>query len=363
MIFPADFRISRLIPPFRSVAFNWALLAVFVGAGTCMASASTAAAQPTVARDVAPPQAVDPDFVPADTVSSSGPGVVTRDILQDAAGNIWFATFGGAVRYDGSVYTNVTKAASLAPTRAYSLLRDRDDNVWIGTAGAGVYRYDGSTYTRFTARDGLSNDRVLSMTEDRDGHLWFGHEGGGASRFNGSVFTTYGAEDGFIDGDVSSIAQDATGRIWFGTREGLFHFDGESFGVLIGTGDLSAGGFIPTLVDGNGHLWFGGLGGLHRHDGKRLLRITTEPVWAIEEASDGSILFGGEAVLLRVRPEFIIYGSSPEIVKVASMGGLFFDIFEDREGMVWMGTFGLSTFDGDQVRNVGAASAPRDTNR
>lgn len=363
MTCPPDARGFPITMPFRSIVRGRALLAVLVAAGICMSTASIAEPQSTTAPDIASRQAVDPGFVLAETVSASGPDVVTRDIVQDAAGNIWFATFSGAVRYDGIVFTNVTNAASLKPTRAFSLLRDRDDNIWIGTAGAGVYRYDGSTYTQITARDGLSNDRVLSMMQDRDGNLWFGHQGAGATRYDGSGFTVYRARQGFTDGDVSSIAQDAAGRMWFGTRDGLFHFDGESFDTLDGTRDLPTGGFIPTLIDGNGHLWFGGRGGLHHYDGSRLRRVTAEPTWALEESSDGSILFGGETVLQRVWPQANVDGSEPGITEIDSAGGMFFDIFEDRDGTVWMGTFGVSQFDRDLIRNAGAATAPWDMNR
>ena len=328
---------------------TWALLATLAATGAC--------GQAAVTPQSSPQQPLDPAFVRAETVSPHGPGVVTRQILQDAAGDLWFASFSGVVRYDGDVFTNVTNQAPLQPTRAFSLLRDRDDDIWIGTAGAGVYRYDGATYTQITARDGLANDRVLTMMQDRDGNLWFGHEGAGATRYDGTRFTVFGARDGFTDGDVSSISQDDTGRLWFGTRDGLFHYDGESFAVLAEASDLPTGGFIPTLVDGNGHLWFGGLGGLHHFDGTLLRRITSEPVWALEMSADGSIWFGGDSTLQRVQPGSGIVGFGPEVVEAGSLGSLFFTLFEDRAGVLWIGTFGVAQFDGGQFRRIGGATA------
>jgi ligand-binding sensor domain-containing protein len=307
-----------------------------------------------------PQQILDPGFVRAETVSSHGPDVITRQIAQDANGDVWLATFSGVIRYDGEVFTNVTHQASLQPTRAFSLLRDRKDNIWIGTLGAGVYRYNGSTYTQLTARDGLSADRVLSMMEDRDGNLWFGHEGAGATRYDGTRFTVFGAQDGLTDGDVSSMAQDDTGRIWFGTREGLFHFDGESFHAFDGTSDLPTGGYIPTLVDANGHLWIGGIAGLHHYDGARLRQVTQEPAWALEEGTDGTIWFGGESILQRVRPGSVVAGSEPEIVQVGSVDGPVFDLFEDREGVLWIATVGVARLAGGRIRHLAAEPAPRD---
>lgn len=351
----------------RSSPRTWALLATLALTGAWGGSASLAAPQATVPPESRPQESLDPDFLRTldpyflrAVIKPHAPDVVTRQIAQDANGDVWLATFSGVIRYDGEVFTNVTHQASLQPARAFSLLRDSKDNIWIGTLGAGVYRYNGSTYTQLTARDGLSADRVLSMMEDRDGNLWFGHEGAGATRYDGTRFTVFGAQDGLTDGDVSSMAQDDTGRIWFGTREGLFHFDGESFDAFDEASDLPTGGYIPSLVDAKGHLWFGGLGGLHHFDGARLRQVTSEPAWALEESTDGTIWFGGESILQRVRPGSVVAGSEPEIVQVGSVDGPFFDIFEDREGVLWIGTFGVAQLQGGRIRHFAAGPAPRD---
>jgi len=364
--------------PIRFVAGTASLL---VALAACTPAANLSNTRSDAPSESQLQQFLDPGFVHAESTGAFGPNTVTREIIQDAAGDVWFATFSGVVRYDGNVYTNVTNEAPLAPTRAFSLLRDRGDAIWIGTAGAGVYRYDGDAYTQITTRDGLSSDRVLSMMEDRDGNLWFGHERGGATRLAGTRFTTFGARDGFTDADVSSIAQDGTGRIWFGTREGLFHFDGESFAALEQARHLPKGGFIPTQIDREGQLWFGGGGGLHHFDGERLRRLTSDPVWALDLAADGSIWFGGESELRRVdlarqaqtlpapvwalpeRSDSRLWSggeSEPELIDAGAVGAVIFDVFEDRDGALWIGTFGVARLEAGRIRYLGATTERRD---
>jgi ligand-binding sensor domain-containing protein len=340
----------------RSNARTWALLGALA---TAVAWGSLAGLPGLQAQQAAaPPELslqgiVDPNFVhQVEIVGPHAPEVITRKIVQARAGALWFATFSGVVRYDGEVFTNVTQQASLQPDRAFSLLRDREGDVWIGTLGAGVYRYDGSTYTQFTSEHGLAADRVLTMMDDRAGNLWFGHEAAGVTRYDGTRFTAYGARDGFIDGDVTSIAQDGTGRIWFGTREGLFHFDGESFEGFGQASDWPKGGYIPTLVDANGHLWFGGLGGLHHFDGARLRQVTPKKIWAMEEGADGTLWLGGESTLHRVRPGSAATESGPEILDVGSVDGPVFDLFEDREGVLWIATIGVAKLEGGRIRHL-----------
>ena len=171
---------------------------------------------------------IDPYFVESVELSSNkGPQVITRNILQDSEGDFWLATWNGIMLYDGTTFTNVTNKEQLRRYRTFSLLQDHQNNIWLGTTGAGVYRYDGQTYTNFTTDDGLSDNGILSMMQDADNNIWFG--GMGLTKYDGSSFTSFAEKDGFTGAEVGSITQAPDGTIWFGTRGALFQFDGKSF--------------------------------------------------------------------------------------------------------------------------------------
>ena len=124
----------------------------------------------------------DPWFIPtAAKVTSYMPRVIIRNIREDRAGNIWFATFGGPIRYDGKDFTNFADEVGLANTRVFSLMEDRSGALWFGSVTGGASRWDGKGFTKFTASDGLGNDDVLWLFEDRDAHIWFA-TGGGATQ-------------------------------------------------------------------------------------------------------------------------------------------------------------------------------------
>jgi ligand-binding sensor domain-containing protein len=54
----------------------------------------------------------DPHFTPTAAKSTSYmPRVIIRNMREDRVGNIWFATFGGAIRYDGKNFTNFSAAS------------------------------------------------------------------------------------------------------------------------------------------------------------------------------------------------------------------------------------------------------------
>ncbi|MGN7721757.1 hypothetical protein [Chitinophaga sp. 22620] len=72
-----------------------------------------------------------------DTVTSYGPNSMVRNVKQDRNGNILFAaSWGGAFRYDGKSFTNLTSKIGSG----------RYGSIWFGSM-KGVHRYDGKTIT------------------------------------------------------------------------------------------------------------------------------------------------------------------------------------------------------------------------
>jgi hypothetical protein len=59
----------------------------------------------------------------------------------------------------------------------------------------GVFKYDGKEFTQFTIQNGLVNDSVFSILQDKEENLWFGTIDG-PCRYNGksiiSVFNSCG---------------------------------------------------------------------------------------------------------------------------------------------------------------------------
>ncbi len=306
---------------------------------------------------------VDPYFMETSALSGTmGPRSITRNVLQDRHGGFWLATWNGILRYDGKTFTNVTNKEGLRRYRAFSLLEDRQGDIWVGTTGAGVYRFDGNTYTNFTTEDGLIHDTVLSMLEDREGNLWFG--GMGLTKYDGTKFTTFTVEDGFTDSDVNSIAQAPGGAIWFGTRGALFRYDGESFVNFTEQQglDIDGASYVPALIDRKGHVWFGGSGGLYHYDGKEVRHPFEHTSFSLMEDSKGHLWFSGGtldgpdpkphvSILNRFDPGAGVDNLATTSQQIAVDTGMIFELTEDNDGNIWFGTSGgLARIDGDTVQ-------------
>lgn len=115
-----------------------------------------------------------------------------REFTEDAAGNIWFGTFSGLQKYDRTTRTySVVKipayAGGLTHPSVFSLYKDRQGTIWIGSYYGGVnfFNSEGSEYVHYDYQAGMNNNLYFSyigdMIQDKDDHLWISTDGGGIS--------------------------------------------------------------------------------------------------------------------------------------------------------------------------------------
>ena len=65
----------------------------------------------------------DPYFTEVKTVNSiNSPSSITRNMIQDRQGHIWFATWEGIIRYDGNTFVNFTNKEGLRRFRTFTCL-------------------------------------------------------------------------------------------------------------------------------------------------------------------------------------------------------------------------------------------------
>ncbi len=161
-----------------------------------------------------------------------------RCILKDSKGFMWFGTYNGLNKFDGTSFTtyehNPDDSTSICHNVINGIFEDKDQNLWIATAeGLNLYNRD---YDNFTDIDNqssninhLNNTYLTSLYTDRFGMVWIGTYGEGinaydrkSKRFDYYSFST--AENQTPD-YISCIAQKDPEKIWIGTRQGIFLFD------------------------------------------------------------------------------------------------------------------------------------------
>jgi len=301
--------------------------------------------------------------------------------LLDNEGNLWFTSNGGGVFFfDGKNFTNYTKKEGLNSNRVFSVMEDKENNLWFGTQN-GLTKYKAKQFEHIplpykdTTSVWLSKvSRVISpnaahsLAEDNKGNIWIGTGGVGAYRYDGKKFISYlteigrKQEDSLYNNWIPSITKDADGNIWFAsmTHGGVSRYDGNIFTQFMPKDGLSDDMTRVIFKDSSEKLWFGFNGsrksGLTYYDGKTFTSLTEKDglcntnIQAIYEDKNGRIWLGSD------RGNICLYDGK-QFIEFKAKGGRRFDrirfIIEDNTGNIWFGgKNGLWKYDGETVTQM-----------
>ena len=108
------------------------------------------------------------------------------------------------------------------PNYILCMLRDKDQNLWMGTWGGGLSLFDikTKTFRNFTTEVGLPGNFILALKEDTRGDLWIGTNKG-LSHFDGKTFTNYGKINGLTSDFIFSLEFSNDHSFWLGGHYGL----------------------------------------------------------------------------------------------------------------------------------------------
>ncbi|MBK7258770.1 MAG: hypothetical protein IPI01_13430 [Ignavibacteriae bacterium] len=315
-------------------------------------------------------------------------------IAQDGLGFLWFGTQDGLNRYDGYGITvfkhNARDPQSVSDNGIWSLCRDRDGDLWIGTMRGGLSRYyiRTGTFRHYRHSPGdpgtISEDNVTAVFQDSRGTIWAGTLTSGLNRLDPASGHVHRYQfdpadsSSLADNSVWAVAEDSSGTLWIATWGGLCRFvppaagadSAQGHGSFIrfkrssSTRSSPAGNNIRTLmVDRRGTIWIGTWGhGLDRLDPRtgvftHFAHAANDPhslasnlVLSLHEDRTGAIWVGtNDAGLDLLDPvsgtarHFVPDPSSP----LALNNGIISSLFEDNAGALWIGTAagGVNRFD------------------
>ena len=220
--------------------------------------------------------------------------------VEDKAGNIWIATYGGGVnmltQQNGKpVFMHPKNGMKDYPKEAYMNVRtietDSEGNVWAGTTDGVLFlSYKDKKFSIEEMKMPKASDRILMSNDiiiikrDAKGTMWVGTNGGGIAYTIGKddegalLFDTFNAKDGLPSEEIRSITFDQRGNAWFATENIICSFDVSkkfftTFTSLDGVDEttMSEGGAITI---GNGDVLFGTVDGYYVVDRKKLMNST-----------------------------------------------------------------------------------------
>lgn len=164
-----------------------------------------------------------------------------KAITKTKDGTIWFGTENGFYFTSGTVgKKTIKKHPSLASDNIWCLTPGRENELWIGTYGSGLYllNYKTNKIVKKAIVDNVikspSKNFVKSLWKDSKERLWIGYWGIGLARLDlvsGEVKNWLNSADdehSLSYDDVWIIFEDHSGRIWIGTNGGGLNYFNES---------------------------------------------------------------------------------------------------------------------------------------
>jgi len=218
---------------------------------------------------------------PKDSTSISGNTIYA--ISEDKSGNLWIATIQGISKLNKKtgkftryLINPLNLGAGETNNRIQSLIVNDDGSVWLGTFGHGLQKLsfdsNGNPHLKKYISDlkdstSLSYNIIFSLLKDKDGNIWVSTFGGGLNKFNPKTekFERFTVRNGLPNNVVYGTLEDKFGRIWASTNYGLSMIDQKSRKIINYTVNqgLQSNEFNQNAFfqDSEGLLYFGGTNG------------------------------------------------------------------------------------------------------
>ncbi len=223
-----------------------------------------------------------------------------KDIFEDKAGTLWFATSSGVSQYDGEKFNKLSINGPIGMDvlpdwwgRVRAIAQDTAGSFWFGS-DAGITFYNAQTarfryfavnddFTPFQEMGKTGTAHITDLQFDAKENLWMSRDGmdkenSGIRRYDGKKLTTFPQSEALPMNSVDNIMQDSSGNLWFTgvknlsptineTEEsvsmvynvanaGVSVYNGERFQNFDTDDGLPSNRVWSVFEDSSGNLWF-----------------------------------------------------------------------------------------------------------
>ena len=259
---------------------------------------------------------------------------------------------------------------SLINNKVRAIFEDSRGVFWVGTSGDGLHTMDREkgSFERHLynpakpgelSRPPIKNgaDHITFINEDSSGAIWIGTYGAGINRYDPVTkkITHYQSANGFPDSTCWNGCMSSDGVLWISTEDSKLLYRVDPFHKTINSISTvnRAVNFLEdkkrclwVATDGNGLLKYDQYMNLikqYKNDPSNPSSFKDNRVNLLFQNQEDTIWVGtvnGVRILNTVTQQFSRYPDK-ENLKDSAVGGNFENIFQDKQGLMWFGRWGL----------------------
>ncbi len=234
------------------------------------------------------------------------PASSVNRVLQDERGYIWVATMGGLVRFDGVSFKQFTSPLVTGPVakNIRALAQEDDASLLLVPATGGLVRWRDGVFSLHPLSALVAGKTLDTLFVEPNGAVWIGMSDDTIMRWQNGKTNQFGPADGLNRlGSRVSFAADREGHVW-----------------------IASGDYLGRYQDGK-------LEGFDRRRGF--------PQFVASSRSGGVWIWSGERLLKMESGQMSVLSTN---LPWTSVGGVVRDMFEDHDGVLWIGTSAQGLF-------------------
>ncbi|MEM6718651.1 MAG: two-component regulator propeller domain-containing protein [Bacteroidota bacterium] len=134
---------------------------------------------------------------------------------------LWINTTNAGIKRinltDNLAEKSISKRNGLSVYNIRTVFKDRQNNVWIGSSGGGLFKYEKNNFRHYTKDNGLVANRIYAL-HYVDEALWISTAESGLTKIDSTGIQQETETSNYLDKKVKTLTNDTEGRIWAGTE-------------------------------------------------------------------------------------------------------------------------------------------------